>query len=53
MGIGKEAGNQITYHLPAKYWDECQKFSEEMNKAPEYDKHTPDDVLERLRKIFV
>jgi len=53
MGIGSEAGNQITYHLPAKYWDEVSKFTEERERSPEYDGHTANDVLERLKNIYV
>jgi len=52
MGIGKEFGNQITYHLPSKYWEECDKFTETLEKAPEYDGHTSEDVLERLKNLY-
>ena len=49
MGIDTEDGKQITYHLPMKYYDRvnCVKYS----RAPEYDGHTPDDVLKRLAKL--
>jgi hypothetical protein len=47
LGIGKEAGKQITYHLPMSEWDKCD-FAETLQKAPEYDFHTSNDVLERL-----
>lgn len=50
MGIGKEKNKQITYHLPMKYWKDTD-FAEELDKAPEWDKHTSDDVLERLLKL--
>jgi hypothetical protein len=50
LGIGNRKGEQITYHLPIKDWDECD-FAETLEKAPEFDGHTSDDVMERLRKI--
>ena len=51
LGIGKEKGKQITYHLPAKYWNEVCEFAVSLERAPEFDGHTPDDVLERLKKL--
>ena len=51
LGIGKEKGEQITYHLPARFWNEVCKFAQVLDKAPEYDGHTSDDVLERLKKL--
>lgn len=50
MGIGKEAGQQITYHLPDFMWEECE-FAETLNKAPEFDGHTSTDVLLRLKDL--
>lgn len=50
MGIGKEKGKQITYHLPLSKWDETN-FVETLEKAPKWDKHTPSDVLERLKTL--
>lgn len=50
LGIGKEKGNQITYHVPIERWDECE-FAETLEKAPEFDGHTSDDVLERLKSL--
>ena len=41
--------SQITYHLPIRYWNLCNVL--EMPNAPEYDGHTSDDVLRRLRKL--
>ena len=49
LGIGKEKGKQITYHLPARYWSEVREFAEVLEKAPEWDGHTADDVLMRLK----
>jgi len=50
LGINKEAGKQITYHLPNSYWGECE-FAETLEKAPEFDGHTSEDVLERLKNL--
>ncbi len=47
LGLGKEKGQQITYHLPNSKWDLCD-FAETLDNAPEFDGHTSDDVLERL-----
>jgi len=51
LGIGKEKGKQITYHLPTKYWSEVCEFAKVLDKAPEFDGHTSEDVLERLSKL--
>lgn len=50
MGINKDKGEQITYHLPIKYWEECS-FAPILEKAPEWDGHTPADVLNRLKSL--
>lgn len=50
MGIGTEKGNQISYHLPLSKWDET-KFCATLLKAPEWDGHTSNDVLERLKQL--
>ena len=49
LGIGKKEKHQITYHLPARFWSEVCEFAEVLDKAPEWDKHSGDDVLERLK----
>lgn len=36
----------ITYHLPIKYWQLCRVY--EIETAPEWDGHTPQDVCDRL-----
>jgi hypothetical protein len=41
---------QISYHIPNKYWDECE-FIETLDIANQWDWHTSNDVLERLLKI--
>jgi hypothetical protein len=48
LGIGKET--QITYHLPLSKWDETD-FAETLEKAPEFDGHTSQDVIERLSRL--
>jgi hypothetical protein len=50
MGIGRNQGEQITYHLPISKWEETE-FAETLEKAPEFDGHTSDDVLDRLKSI--
>ena len=50
LGIGRDPGDQITYHLPEKHWDECA-FAETLTQAPDFDGHTPADVLERLKRL--
>lgn len=50
LGIGKSAGFQITYHLPEKYWDRTS-FAETLPVAPEFDGHTPNDVIQRLKNL--
>lgn len=43
---------QISYHLDIdKYWDPCDL--EEVEKAPVWDGHSSDDVIERLTKWFL
>lgn len=50
MGIGKEKGKQITYHLPMAVWGDTD-FVMTLEKAPEFDGHSSADVLQRIRKI--
>ena len=47
MGIYKDAGRQISYHLPIEYWNEIP-LAQELERAPEWDGHTPADVIKRL-----
>lgn len=51
LGINKEKGKQITYHLPARFWEEVAEFAEILEQAPEFDGHTSEDVLQRLSFI--
>lgn len=50
LGINKEKGEQITYHLPMSKWDQTE-FAETLDKAPEWDGHSSEDVLERLKTL--
>lgn len=50
MGIGKEAGKQITYHLPNELWPKTDDITT-LEYAPEFDGHTPSDVLNRLNVL--
>lgn len=50
MGIGVAQGHQITYHLPVSYWNECS-FAETRIMPPEFDGHTSNDVLQRLKNL--
>lgn len=50
MGIGEEPGKQITYHFPLEMFEKMT-FAETLENAPEWDGHTPDDVLERLKSL--
>lgn len=48
LGIGKDAGKQVTYHLPIKFWDDvsCEELPVGI-----WDGHTSLDVLTRLKTI--
>lgn len=50
LGIAKQEGEQITYHLPVSYWLETE-FAETLERAPKFDGHTSDDVLKRLESV--
>jgi hypothetical protein len=50
MGIYEKPGKQITYHLPLIYWDKTF-FAKVLDKSPQWDFHTPKDVLERLKRL--
>lgn len=47
MGIGEAPGQQLTYHLPERLWEETH-FAAKRPRAPEWDGHTPADVVTRL-----
>lgn len=48
-GIGTKKGKQISYHLPIKKWGELRCVA--YDKAPEWDGHTPNDVINRLKTL--
>lgn len=48
LGIYKQPGKQITYHIPIERWNETD-FAETLDRAPEWDGHTSDEVLARLK----
>jgi hypothetical protein len=50
LGIGSLPGQQITYHLPMSHWDDID-YAEDLYVAPEFDGHTSDDVLDRLKEL--
>jgi len=49
LGIGSDAGTQMTYHLPLMYWDRLKDI-DTVKRAYKYDGHTSNDVLNRLGK---
>lgn len=50
MGIGFSPGNQITYHIPVERWNETE-FAETLETGIEWDGHTSDDVLSRIKEL--
>lgn len=50
MGIGYREGEQITYHLRIEKWDDAS-FAATLDLAPDFDGHSSDDVLWRLRDL--
>lgn len=51
VGIDRSWGRQITYHLPIRYWDEVIKWARQQERAPEWDQHTSQEALDRLRSL--
>lgn len=50
LGLNWKHGKQITYHLPMKYWGRLKSI-QHLNRAPNFDGHTPNDVIFRLKNI--
>lgn len=50
LGIYYTAGEQITYHLPDTYWEQTS-FATTLEKAPQFDGHRAEDVLNRLTNL--
>lgn len=44
-------GQQISYHLPDKYWGMLWVMSYDVSPV-DFDGHTPADVLDRLKVVF-
>jgi hypothetical protein len=51
LGINEEQGEQITYHLPLNKWEDTS-YADTLGNAPQYDGHTPNEVLSRLEKLI-
>lgn len=52
LGIFKKPGLQITYHVPLEYWKAMEMDHVEiLERAPEYDGHTSNDVIKRLENL--
>ena len=47
--VGINYDKPITYHCEMEYWDKFQ--CKEVESAPEWDGHTPDDVVQRLFEV--
>lgn len=50
LGILQTPGQQITYHLPISKWEETN-FATTLDKAPEFDGHSSQEVLQRLKNL--
>lgn len=50
LGVGSKPGEQITFHYHLDKWDDCD-FAETLEKAPEFDGHTPAEALERIKRL--
>jgi hypothetical protein len=50
IGLNISVG-QVSYHYDLKYWDLFKV--DELEKAPEWDGHTPGDVLERMKNFLI
>ena len=50
LGAGQGDGQQMTYHLPESRWEETG-FACTWPQAPEYDGHTSEDVLDRIKTM--
>lgn len=49
-GVNYLPGEQISYHFPENWWSKVH--AHELKKAPPFDGHTSQDVLERLQNFF-
>lgn len=44
---------QATYHLQNKYWDRFSSKVSILDRAPEYNGHSPTEALERIASFFL
>lgn len=51
LGINREEGKQITYHLPMAVWEKTW-FADTLIKAPVFDGHSSEDVLKRIFELI-
>jgi hypothetical protein len=49
-GLFPKEGDQITYHLPMRFWEELDSI-ESFEVNPYFDGHTSEDVLKRLMEL--
>jgi hypothetical protein len=50
LGMFYDPGEQMTYHLPLSRWEETD-FAKELDKAPDFDGHSAEDVLQRIKSL--
>ncbi len=50
VGISHPTIGNMTYHLEMEHWNDCG-FITELERAPEFDGHTPEDVLARIKAV--
>ena len=50
LGIKEVKGEQITYHIPLERWNDTHR-ARTLEKSPEFDGHTSNDVLERIKLL--
>lgn len=50
LGLGTRPGEQITFHYHLDKWDDCD-FAKTLDNAPEFDGHTPEQALERIKHL--
>lgn len=48
--LGMTGPKQMTYHIPNRFWE--LSLARGVDKAPEWDGHTPDDVINRLKDLI-
>lgn len=54
LGIELRPGETISYHLPMKLWTHAESVvGSVLERAPAWDGHTPDDVVDRLHAFLL